>query len=167
MNPEHLRSFVDEVFQKDGQARIAIGSDILQIVNTALAIPYIRKKYPLSPEVWREALEDAAQNCSFYGDSEENLDSIAISYCRLLRKGMRPTTSNPLIKAEDYQPPKMNELLDKSEASKKKTISDATAKSKEMNLDGYDLRVYQTLRERINILAPYVEQLEAEAMLRR
>ena len=61
----------------------------------------------------------------------------------------------------------MNELLDKSEASKKKTISDATAKSKEMNLDGYDLRVYQTLRERINILAPYVEQLEAEAMLRR
>ena len=167
MNPEHLRSFVDEVFQKDGQARIAIGSDILQIVNTALAIPYIRKKYPLSPEVWREALEGAAQNCSFYGDSEENLDSIAISYCRLLRKGMRPTTSNPLIKAEDYQPPKMNELLDKSEASKKKTISDATAKSKEMNLDGYDLRVYQTLRERINILAPYVEQLEAEAMLRR
>ena len=158
-----MKRFVDRNFQSNGNARIAIGSDILQIVNTALALPWVRERYPLSFDNWENALEAALETCSFYGDGAENLDSIAISYCRLLRKGMKPTTEAPLIRAEDYEPLSLKELMSKDTENQQLAIQ----KSRADELIGYDQRVYTLLRERINTISPFVERAEVEAMLRR
>lgn len=158
-----LKQFVDRNFQSSGSARIAIGSDILQIVNTALALPWVRERYPLSFADWNDALETAIESCSFYGDGAENLDSIAISYCRLLRKGMKPTTEAPLIRAEDYEPLSLKELMNKDTENQRPAIQ----KSRADSLAGYDRLVYELLRERINTVSPFVERAEVEAMLRR
>lgn len=160
---DQMKQFVDEHFRTGSRARIAIGSDILQLINTALALPWIRDQYPLSFPNWNEALEEAMELCSFYGDGAENLDSIAISYCRLLRKGMKSTTANPLIRTKDYQPLSLQELMQKDSENQRPAI----AHSRENELSGYDRLVYVLLRERINIVSPYVERMEADAMLRR
>lgn len=163
MDAGKLRQFVDRNFQSNGSARIAIGSDILQIVNTALALPWVSDRYPLSFDDWCDALESAVKLCSFYGDGAENLDSIAISYCRLLRKGMKPTTDTPLIRGEDYQPLSLKELMSKEVDNQRLAIPE----SREAELEGYDQLVYKLLRERINTVSPFVERVEVEAMLRR
>lgn len=163
MDAGKLRQFVDRNFQSNGRPRIAIGSDILQIVNTALALPWVSDRYPLSFDDWCDALESAVKCCSFYGDGAENLDSIAISYCRLLRKGMKPTTDTPLIRVEDYQPLSLKELMNKETENQRLAIPE----SREAELEGYDQLVYKLLRERINTVSPFVERVEVEAMLRR
>lgn len=162
LNAEKLRGFVDRHFRSNGSARIAIGSDILQIVNSALSLPWVRDNYPLSFENWSDAMETAMASCSFYGDGAENLDSIAVSYCRLLRKGMMPTTQDPLIRAEDYQPMSLSELMDSHPAPRP-----AIPVSREAELTGYDRLVYRLLRDRINMVSPYVERAEVDAMIRR
>ena len=163
MDSGKLKRFVDRNFHINKVARIAIGSDILQIVNTALALPWVRERYPLSFQDWTEALETALESCLFYGDSEENLESIAISYCRLLRKGMKPTTQKPLIQQKDYQPLNLKELMSKDIENQRLAIPE----SKENELEGYDQQVYKLIRERINMVSPFVERTEVEAMLRR
>ena len=158
-----LRRFVDKHFCSGEAVRIAVGSDILLLVNTALSLPWVGDAYPLSMEHWSEALETAVRDCSFYGDGAENLDSIAISYCRLLRKGMKATSDRPLIRPADYHPLSLFELMAENRQDQPPAIPD----SRESELSGYDRRVYKLLRERINQFAPFVERAEAEAMVRR
>ncbi len=163
LDVEKMRQFVDRHFCSDKTVRIAVGSDILLLVNTALSLPWVGEMYPLSPEDWSEALKTAVKDCSFYGDGAENLDSIAISYCRLLRKGMKATTDKPLIHPADYHPLSLVELMAENRQAQRPAIPD----SREKNLSGYDRRVYKLLRERINQFSPFVERAEAEAMVRR
>lgn len=164
-----LKRFVNQNFRSGDTARIAIGSDILQIVNTALALPWVRDRYPLSFGDWSEAMKQAIKNCSFYGDGEENLDSIAISYCRLLRKGMKPTTQTPLIRIEDYQPLSLSELMRKDDSPQRPAILESRVpKPKQNQTEGlYDNQVLNLLRERITMVSPILQRSEKEDMITR
>lgn len=102
------------------KVRIIIGSDIHNIVSIALRnYKGEREKSglrneeirPIDKNKWRELLSDVItkEQLRFYGESSENLDGIAINYCRMLRKGFLPVSNNPLFTSDDYFPWLRNE----------------------------------------------------------
>lgn len=149
-----LVKILDEALvQKDGRPRIAIGADLRKIVNVALQSTKTDEKWPLNEERWRELLKKAFQESSVYGDGDENIDSIAVSYCRLLRKGLKPANETSMFLARDYHPENAEngEILSRTQS----------------NFDSsYDECVYKLLFKKINLYAPKIEQLELEKTLR-
>lgn len=153
---ELLGDIVDHSLVVNGRPRIVVGADIQKIVNTA--VRRLSGKERINGNAWRKTLEGVCsdRDVGVYGDGEENVDSIAVSYCRMLRKGLQPTSSQVLFAAEDYQPRRVKEnqnILKKSE-SLKLTSS-------------YDRALYALLLERINEVAPEVEELERRQVLQR
>lgn len=154
-----LVKILDEALvQEGGRPRIAIGADLRKIVNVALLNVALQstksnEKWPLNEERWRELLKKAFQESSVYGDGDENIDSIAVSYCRLLRKGLKPANENSMFLARDYHPENAEngEILSRTQSN-----SDSS----------YDKCVYELLFKKINLYAPKIEQLELEKTLR-
>ena len=154
-----LVKILDEALvQEGGRPRIAIGADLRKIVNVALLNVALQstksnEKWPLNEERWRELLKKAFQESSVYGDGDENIDSIAVSYCRLLRKGLKPANENSMFLARDYHPENAEngEILSRTQSN-----SDSR----------YDKCVYELLFKKINLYAPKIEQLELEKTLR-
>ena len=149
-----LVKILDEALvREDGRPRIAIGADLRKIVNVALQSTKNDEKWPLHEERWKELLKKAFQESSVYGDGDENIDSIAVSYCRLLRKGLKPANETSMFLARDYHPENAEngEILSRTQS----------------NFDSrYDECVYELLFKKINLYAPKIEQLELEKTLR-
>lgn len=149
-----LVKILDEALvREDGRPRIAIGADLRKIVNVALQSTKNDEKWPLHEERWQELLKKAFQESSVYGDGDENIDSIAVSYCRLLRKGLKPANETSMFLARDYHPENAEngEILSRTQS----------------NFDSsYDKCVYKLLYKKINLYAPKIEQLELEKTLR-
>ena len=143
----------------DGErVRIVIGSDIAKIVNTALAefCQDIRDDEPISLKEWKAALKDSIRKNSVYGDSPENIESIAAGYCRMLRKGLRPTVKDPLFRMEDYH----------YENALKKDASAAVLKeNRPHNAGRYDAAVYDLLYAKINEIAFDIEKYERKKLV--
>lgn len=197
ISEEDVKLFSDDCFEygllnkitnitlvpKENKPRIVIGADIQKIVNTALK-DFVKKGYPIKGEDWLNALKAAAQTCQIYGDSEENIDSIAISYCRMLRKGFKPT-SDTFFEAENYKIENFEKL---SELKRTPTYSMTEDQRREHDeklkeyailkedypaepvynrfMYIYDVAVYNLLHQRINSVAFEVEQIERDKILR-
>ena len=98
-----LRRLVnDTLVLPDKSPRMIIGSDIQKAVN--LAMGRLFNETRISGEAWDRALRQVIGSGDFstFGDCEENRDSIAVSYCRMLRKGFIPTSDHVLFRKEDY-----------------------------------------------------------------
>ncbi len=164
------------------EPRIVIGADIQKIVNVALRF-LLEEPYPISSDKWQEALEKSLKCCNVYGDGSENVDSIAVGYCKMLKKSFKPTSSaeNILFSFEDYHPEnidKLNELMKKptgnmdekkleihnEEIKKYKNILYKSAKKFD---NPYDRAVYSYLFARINKFALSIEQAERENIIKR
>lgn len=155
-DPELLGKVIDQWLVSNGVPRIVIGADIQKIIN--VTVRALGTEHRISPGMWRKALERTCKDpaVGVYGDGEENIDSIAVSYCRMLRKGLQPTGDRVLFSAQDYQP---RSALKKEPVLTRKDIDGMKSK--------YDRAVYQLLLDRINEMAPDVEQLERRQVLMR
>ena len=179
---EHLfRRIINELLV-DGQERprIVVGSDIQKIVN--LALRELSEESLITGTRWEEALRKVINTPTLntYGDGEENVDSIAIAYCRMLRKGFIPTSSNVLFRQQDYHMENVEEYarlkrmsvsaMSKEELAKhkKKLASCEILQKNGQHLEHrYDRALYEFLRERINDVAFLLEKHEREAMIMR
>lgn len=112
---EHL--FASECYDKDSlstlinsfvgndKCRFVTGADIAKLVSMALRTIW-NNRYDSSPISWNEWSSNivlALQNTTVYGDSKENLDSIATCYIRLLRSNFLPASDDPLFTSENYE----------------------------------------------------------------
>ena len=176
---------VNKCFIKDGKPRIVIGSDIQKIFDNALRgfSEKVKSGFLIEPAEWKNALKEAIDDPTFatYGEGEENLDSIVLGYCRLLRKGFVSTSEKPLFSAKDYKPEntaKIDETKTKLRFCKDPEESEELNKDLEDNkilqkrtdlyeLDSYDLAVYNTLYDKINSVAYELEKHEKDVMIRR
>lgn len=159
---------------KNGKPRIVIGSDIEKAIGIALT--ELVEKEIIDDTSWKDELIKAFNECTVYGDSEENLESVAVSYCRLLRKGMKSTTKNVLFKPDNYHINNYDKLRD-IKAQKSTMEDDEYNKLIEENsilqiakcclLSDYDNLVYEVLKEKINAFAFDVEEYERAQLVRK
>lgn len=174
--------------------RILIGADIQKIVNTALRSLKRERSSAKSPDSgavtarkWESALMDAADRniCTVYGDSTENLESIAVSYCRLLRKGFRATGSEVLFRASDYHIENLEKLTeiertryrmrDEEQTEEERNEEYQREKAQYNILQGlgrrfssrYDQAVYDLLYQKINELALEIERFEKQQTVKK
>lgn len=175
-----LRRIVNRYLVRDnGKPRIVVGSDIQKIVNMALRT--LSDENIISEERWEKTLIECIENPNFstYGDGEENIDSIAIGYCRMLRKGFIPTSQGVLFDKEDYHMDnaeqyerlkrRSTETMDKDELTEYKeqlAMYEILQKNSKDLQDPYDRAVYTYLRKRINDMAVLVERHERDIMIR-
>ncbi len=136
-----LRVIRDCLVKEDKSARIVIGSDIQKVVNIALRSLFGEIK--ISAKKWERALRGAIENASVYGDGEENVDSIAVSYYRMLKKGFTPTGDEVLFDREDLGP------------GPDKVFA-----------EDYDTAVYRCLRKKIRETAARLDEYERELLIR-
>lgn len=179
----YQRFMEEELVLKDGKPRIIIGSDIQKMVNTALRlISGLGEADLISAQRWEDALRQTVNGNSFvvYGDGEENIDSIAVGYCRMLRKGFIPTADDVLFQSRDYH----IENLTRYEQMQKNPPRTDNANGGGMDVptlekyeilqdngcvfqNQYDGAVYAYLKQRINSIAVPLEKREREMMIRR
>lgn len=175
---DYLEKLLDSVLVDDSLPRIVIGSDIQKIVNVALRS--LKDAQPIGIYAWRKALCDAIGKCRVYGDGEENVDSIAVSYCRMLRKNFIPTANVVLFDTKDYvvnnltayerllrKPTESMSEEEFAEHQKKLEDSRILQKSKSIPSNAYDNAVYNYLYERINQVALPLERHEREQLIVR
>lgn len=173
-----LNKLIVSEFVKDNTPRIVIGSDLKKIVDTALRS--LIEGGEITPSNWESALKIASQECTVYGDGQENIDSIAVAYCRMLRKGFIPTADGVLFSDKDYHVENIDQLrklkskrdFDMSDEEKQQHLEQIEAaqilqNSKKDFGNGYDNAVYNLLYSRINDIALSIEQVEREKMIGR
>lgn len=175
---------INKCLVKDGRPSIIIGSDIQKVFDIALR-SFSQKVSDggiIERNEWEKALVRTINDNSFaaYGEGTENLDSIVLSYCRMLRKGFISTSDKPLIEAKQYHPERVSEIdklkekirvctdPEESEGLKQKlkecTILEPRSTA---NMEAYDKAVYDCLFERINSVAYDLEKYEKSIMMRR
>lgn len=175
-----LRRLVnDTLVLPDKSPRMIIGSDIQKAVN--LAMGRLFNETRINGEAWDRALRQVIGSGDFstFGDGEENRDSIAVSYCRMLRKGFIPTSDHVLFRKEDYHV-EFAEEYERLKGMSTVSMSDEELKQHKERLrqfeilqdsgrqfaDPYDASVYHFLRNRINQMAALLERRERELLLR-
>ncbi len=161
LREELMLSIVNGHLVKNEVPRIVVGADIQKIVNMALI--HLQGSKIITVRLWEESLIRAIEECTVYGDGSENLDSIAVGYCRMLRKGFKPTSAKVLFKSEDY----LTENLPNHKADYQEKLEILQFSEEASSFTGYDQAVYRQLRARINELAPEMEKLEKQRMLMR
>lgn len=184
MSSQLLEGVVNEdLVREDGSPRIVVGSDLQQVASMALRSLRNQAEGPIGHEQWREALRRVISGSAFraYGDGEENVDSIAIGYCRMLRKGIPSTADAVLFQSADYHSENAREY-DELKARPARDMSSRERKEHEERIKAleilqaecppsfrsrYDRAVHACLRRRINELAPALERRERERMLVR
>lgn len=176
-----LRRVINEALvRSDGRPRIVVGSDIQKIVT--LALRALADDECITERKWEETLKNVISNPSFsaYGDGGENVDSIAIGYCRMLRKGFIPSSDSVLFRKEDYhmENTEQYERLmrmstvsmteDERQEHEQKLRKYAILQDKNPSFaDRYDEAVYACLIKRINEVALPLEKHEREIMIVR
>lgn len=153
-----LRGIIHGMCKEKGP-RIMVGADIQKIVNTALRSLPLGKM--ITHGVWESALKKACAESDVYGDSEEKLQSIALSYCRLLRKGFQPTSRKVLFDKQDYHVSNYNKkkkLMEELKHGEEKDMQ-ILQKKEISGLSRYDQAVYDCLYERINEVAWKYEEV--------
>lgn len=174
-------TLLNEMFVVESiRPRIVVGSDIQKIVN--LALRDLSEESFITKSLWENTLRKIINmsTLNVYGDGEENIDSIAIAYCRMLRKGFIPTSSNVLFKQEDYHVENVEEYgrikklsisdMSETELRKHKEIlsrCEILQKNNASLENKYDKVVYEYLRDRINTIALLLEKHERESMILR
>ena len=176
-----LRRVINETLvHSSGRPRIVVGSDIQQIVSLSLR-SMAERSGPISPEEWEKALRSVITAPAFtaYGDGEENVDSIAVSYCRMLRKGFIPTAEEELFRREDYhieyaadyERLKQTPMASMSEEEQRRHQSalrehEILQDRSPVFSDRYDEAIYAYLQVRINEMALPLEKQERQRMMR-
>lgn len=144
----NLSSVINHLlFEENGQkrGRFITGADIAKLVNMALR-QFADRRRAINHVEWIAALKNAVNETTVYGDGNENLDSIAVCYLRMLRLGFKPASSGCLFSPEDY-----------SVIYKEDGIKPSVAE-KEVFETEYDRVLYHIIREKMIFLAARMEE---------
>ena len=135
------------LYEENGQkrGRFITGADITKLVNMALR-KFADRKGAISHTEWIGALKSAADETTVYGDGNENLDSIAVCYLRMMRLGFQPASKGCLFQPEDY-----------SVVCEEDGIRPFVAEKKNFETD-YDSVLYRTIRGKMLFLAARMEE---------
>ncbi|PNV61537.1 hypothetical protein C0033_13215 [Clostridium sp. chh4-2] len=147
------------------RVKIVIGSDIQKIVNLALTEQCDDyEANTITQSLWKDALIQEIERCNVYGDSPENIDSIAVGYCRMLRKAFRPTSGKDILfRAKDYHIERAAQIRDNSDEDT--AAIKILDRDKESQRCPYDQAVYEKLYPKINQWAADVEMIEKRRLL--
>lgn len=179
---ELIKEVLHEKLVCNDYPRIVIGSDIQNIVNIALRSFMSEKYITIDHNSWKRNLKKACDEATVYGDGSENIESIAVSYCRMLRKGIMPTTNREevLFSCNDYHGDNIEkldmvemeynrrrgEMTEKEYQSRKAQHRILTENNRGKHFDTYDKAVYKMLFKKINEVAEKVERFEKESIIR-
>ena len=170
----------DLLVSESGRPRIVVGSDIQKIVN--LALRELSEEQKITGTLWDHTLRKVLNmpTLNTYGEGDENIDSIAIGYCRMLRKGFIPTSSHVLFRRQDYHMENTEEYdrlkkmpvtsmnaEDLRRHNEKLMRSEILQDNKAHFSNRYDEAIYSYLRKRINEVALALEKHERQAMITR
>ena len=135
------------LFEENGQkkGRFITGADITKLVNMALR-QFTQRTGAISHTDWINALKRVSDSTIMYGDGNENLDSIAVCYLRMMRLGFTPTSDDCLFSPKDYAVEYTDEGISISISEKSEFKSD------------YDRVLYQTIREKMVFMAAKLEE---------
>jgi hypothetical protein len=87
----------------EGSVRFVTGADIEKIVDfTARKLWREGKRTKVSYKEWESSFKEVLKNTSVYGDGNEQKDSIAFCYIRLIRNNFEPISDDPLLSSRDY-----------------------------------------------------------------
>lgn len=100
-----INRFIPDDDEPDGRARFVTGADISKLVSMALRSIWNKRgdSSLIGWSEWSKCILEALKNTTVYGDSKENLDSIAICYIRLLRSNFISASDNPLFTDKNYK----------------------------------------------------------------
>lgn len=170
-DPKGKRLFADEVLGKDQVTRLfrelqkdenryVTGADIEKLVNMAMRRLWTGKNfaYPISFKAWMTALKESLNVTKVYGDGQENLDSIAVCYIRLLRNNFEPTADIPIFDAKDYT------VHESSDKECEVEIADLRAEVRQ-KLDVYDITMRNTIKERMIFLGKQLDFQDRRKLL--
>ena len=135
------------------RGRFITGADITKLVNMALR-RFADRKAAINHVEWIAALKNAVDETTVYGDGNENLDSIAVCYLRMMRLGFKPTSNDCLFLPEDY-----------SVVYEEKEIKPSVKEKKDFETE-YDRVLYQVIREKMIFLASKVEENAVSDLVR-
>lgn len=154
-----LTSLIDNEMVRESGPRLMIGADISKLVNQALIL-YSSKDsaYPINKDSWKRYLREAMRGESVYGDGSENVDSVAVSYIRMLKKGFLPANSKVMFQKEDYS-------SEGRDGHFVRRLSEEELQNRWPH--PYDQAVYALLADRIDELAGDVERLERSRLIGR
>lgn len=144
-------------------ARFVTGADLQKIVNTALGDLFRAETAkglqpePIGPEKWASAISTALKKSTVYGDGPENIDSIAVTYIRLLRKSFASSSAEVLFATDDYKV-----ICDESGNVMNVSIQKREGSSFSCE---YDRQMYVALYARMTQLAPDIEKLERRRLM--
>lgn len=144
----HLETVMQHLLnQRDGKenGRFVTGADITKLVNMALR-QFARRTGAINHTEWIAALCNAADETTVYGDGNENLDSIAVCYIRMMRLGFQPTSEGCLFQPQDYHVEYHEENLVPSIIEKDSFPTE------------YDRVLYHTIRKKMQFLAGRLEE---------
>ncbi len=133
---------------KREKIKFVSGADIAKLVSKALdAFENEELKKPLNLTQWSEKLSAVIDDPTFQTQcsSESDLNKIAACYIRMLRKNLVPVSDDCLFPAEGYVV--------------KGTKSEYIDRTNEIS-DEYDKKMFTVIKERINAIAPTVEEIE-------
>lgn len=135
------------LFEENGRkkGRFITGADITKLVNMALR-QFTQRTGAISHTDWIKALKRVSDSTIMYGDGNENLDSIAVCYLRMMRLGFTPTSDDCLFSPKDYAVEYTDEGISISIWEKSEFKSD------------YDRVLYQTIREKMVFMAAKLEE---------
>lgn len=178
LNPDfYLNGIVNKILASENRPRVVIGSDIQKTVNTALRSFINSDLSVISGEMWLQALENALDKFNVYGDGAENVDSIAVGYCRMLKKSFRSTSESVLFHPNDYHPENAEKWvkLERNPDNLSKDLLETQMKKAENSvvpynnkfIHPYDRVIYDLLWRRINHFAPKIEEIEGNELIRR
>lgn len=151
---DYLLGIINEVFGYN--KRFVTGADINKIVNMSLRRLWKEKTNGniITKDEWRDQIVESLSlpETKVYGDSNDNLDSIAMCYIRMLRNNFTNVSLNPMF---------TNYAVTVEKNSEEKPIFKVSFKKNpdtEKNI--YDKNLMEELITRINTLAPDYEKQE-------
>lgn len=145
---------VERLFRslQEKENRYVTGADLEKLVNMALRRLWTGEtfSYPIAYSVWKTALQEVLKETRVYGDGQENIDSIAVCYIRLLRNNFTSAADTPVFDRTDYV---VHESADPGCRIEIRDLDPAVRQK----LDMYDLTMRDRIKERMILLG---EQLD-------
>lgn len=152
----NLSSVINHLLFKENEqerGRFVTGADITKLVNMALR-QFADRKAAINHVEWIAALKNAVDETTVYGDGNENLDSIAVCYLRMMRLGFKPTSNGCLFLPEDY-----------SVVYEEKEIKPSVKEKEDFETE-YDRVLYHVIREKMIFLASRMEENAVSDLVR-
>ncbi len=160
--PGNVAMLFDQMQSAQAQMRFMTGADIHKLVQMTIRRLWTKADqsitYPLNRKVWLEYMTETLKEMTVYGDGNENLESIAACYIRLLRSNFTPAAENPVFLKEDYCV---------QETGHKFTVTiKPVPENRKQYYTSYDMALRQTVAEKIESLGVDMEYHARQALIR-